>query len=266
MRANSADTVPGRRFLERLPGRVILFLGIVWSVSGAFQTLELGLPELVAVAVRRGWFDPDMVAGSNRPKEARESAAAARCAATTAIPADADPVARRHSRQAAFHIGLSLGMAAEMHARLQPRQDLIEKEMEETRQRAAALAVPAPPLPSVNHYATALGDFATYLEQDPACTASSLMLKYGPDNGRLYRFGAVLGYSALACSYGICGSFAREIWYYGRLTDVPEPLWRAMADGSLNDVPVNDRAKLVIQRLNGILHAIGDRPLSGVAD
>jgi uncharacterized protein YchJ len=237
----------GRRWTETRLGRIILFLGIVWSVSGAFLVLETGLPALLAVAVGRGWVGTELFADGSSSKLGRDKAAALRCA--TAAPNDvaavADASALQRARHAAFQMGRNFGIAAgATYTDLGTQPDQLAQLLQEVREQAAALGVPVPELPAIRHMATAMIEFSANLELDDRCTASRLASRYAPAHGHLYQLGAVVGYAAIGCANGICGTFRREIRQYGELAGVPEPLWRPMVQGSLDTIPgANAREK-----------------------
>ena len=58
-----------RRWSETHLGRGLLFLGIVWSIAGAFLVLQNLLPELLHQSVTRGWVSPDLAINSQLPDE-----------------------------------------------------------------------------------------------------------------------------------------------------------------------------------------------------
>jgi hypothetical protein len=250
----------GRRWTETRLGRAILFLGIVWSVSGAFVVLQTGLPALLAVAVDRGWVGTDLFADGSRSGEARERAAALRCAtaAPNGVAAVADAAALQRARHAAFQMGRGYGIAAgATYSGLNVQPDLLAQQMQEVREGAAALGVPAPKLPVIRHMATALSEFSEDLEMDTQCTASRLAARYAPVHGHLYRLGVVVGYAALGCINGVCGAFGREIRHYGQLAGVPEPLWRPLAQGSLDDISGANAREKTFRVLAGLDRHIG---------
>jgi hypothetical protein len=237
----------GRRWTETRLGRVALFLGIVWSVSGSFLALQSGLPALLAVAIDRGWVGTELFADGSRTKEAREKTAALRCAAAapSGVTTVADAAALQRARHAAFQMGRGFGIVAGVTYSVTGMQPaLLAQQMRKVRDMAAALGVPAPELPLIHHLAGALSEFSEALEMDDQCTASRLAGRYAPVHGHLYRLGVMVGYAAIGCLNDVCGAFGREIRHYGQLAGVPEPLWRPMAKGSLDDIPgANAREK-----------------------
>src|SRR4051794_27921105 len=107
------DTRVGRQpWSETRFGRVVLFLGIVWSIAGAFLVLQSGLVEFVDQAVRAGWISPTRTASAPQP------VMDARCAGTSpgvepsAAQNAPDAAQLRGARYAAWQVGKGFGMAA----------------------------------------------------------------------------------------------------------------------------------------------------------
>ena len=229
-----------RRWSETHLGRGLLFLGIVWSIAGAFLVLQNVLPELLHQSVLRGWVLPDLTINSQLQEEA-----ARRCAEPGAARANgqaaADAATLQRTRYAAFQMGRGFGMAA--GARFsgtvgQPER--IALLLQEVRGQAMALGVPTPELPVIRHMASALSEFADDLEADRQCTVARLASQYTPAHGHIYRFGAAVGYAALFCVNDVCGAHGAQIRRYGQAAGLPQHLWLPMAQGSLAGVPGAD--------------------------
>jgi len=232
-----------RRWWETYPARGLLFLGIVWSIAGAFLVLQNALPALFDAALMRGLVSPDLAVNSKLQEEA-----ARRCAEPEPARADrqatADAATLQRTRYAAFQMGFGFGTAAVARSSGAVQPELIAPVMQEVRRQAMALGVPAPELPVSRHMATEVGEFADSLEADPQCTAARLTSRYTPAHGHLYKLGTVVGSSVPYCVKAQCTAYAAQVRRYGQAAGVPERLWLPMAQGSLAGVPgANAREK-----------------------
>lgn len=222
-----------RRWSETHLGRGLLFLGIVWSIAGAFLVLQNLLPELLHQSVTRGWVSPDLAINSQLPDERCAEPGAARANGQAA----ADAATLQRTRYAAFRMGRGFGIAAgaRFSGTGQP-----EPLLQEVRGQAMALGVPTPELPVIRHMASALSEFADDIEADRQCTVARLASQYTPAHGHIYRFGAAVGYAALLCVNDVCGAHGAQIRRYGQAAGLPQHLWLPMAQGSLAGVPGAD--------------------------
>jgi hypothetical protein len=219
------------QWLQTRIGQVFLFLGIVWSIAGAFLVLQNVLPALLAKAAALSWVSPGLTVNSELQKEAAQGCAEAERRTT----ADAETL--QHARYAAFQMGLRFGSAAGALFSFGRRADEVAPLMQEVQDHAAALGVPKPELPELRHMATALDEFTDDLEADRQCTVASLANRYTKAHSDTYRFGAVVGYAALLCMNDVCGAHGAQIRRYGQAAGLPQDLWLPMARGSLDSVP-----------------------------
>jgi hypothetical protein len=226
-----------QRWSETRLGQGVLFLGIVWSVAGAFLVLQNVLLTVFAQAVVLGWLSPEITASRHLQEEAAQ-----RCAEPGAErvdgPAAADEETLRRARYAAFQMGMGFGMAAGApFSGTVGQLERIALLVQETRDHAMELGVPPPELPEIRHLASALSEFTDDLDADHQCTAARLASRYTPAHGDIYRFGAVIGYAAIFCVNDVCGAHGAQIRRYGQAAGLPELLWLPMAKGSLTGVP-----------------------------
>lgn len=229
-----------RRWSETRVGRGLLFLGIAWSISGAFLVFQNGLPSLLAWAIGHGVVPPEWGANHDLPKMAAERCAAL-AVAEAGAPSTADGAGLQGARYAAFQMGRGFGLAAgASFSGLSDLADRVGPLLQEVRGQALALGVPAPELPRIRHMVTVLGEFADDLARDSQCTAARLASRYTPAHAHAYRFGVVVGYAALYCVNNACGALGAEVRRYGQAAGVPEWLWLPMARGSLDGVPGAD--------------------------
>src|SRR4029453_8737766 len=84
--------------------RVLLFVGIAWSIAGAFQLLSNGGPWLLDRAVKAAWIPDGLVAP--RPHQHVDCSAAVQGMQTRAL----DETTLRRTRVAAYQLGFDLGL------------------------------------------------------------------------------------------------------------------------------------------------------------
>jgi hypothetical protein len=223
-------------------GRGLLFVGIVWSIAGAFLILQNGLPLILQRAIDYGLVSPDLTV-NNRPGDE----AALRCAKPGGVQGDeqsvTDPGALRRASSEAYQMGERFGLAvAKGFADQGARPEVVA-----VWGMAAALGVPAPELPSIRHMALRNTEFAYDLMADHQCTAARLASRFTPAHAQLYRLGVVVGYSTFWCVNGLCGALGTDILRYGQESGIPRRLWLPLVRGSLSDVPGADQREKTIR-------------------
>lgn len=232
----TSDARSGRgQWPETRLARGLLFLGIVWSIAGAFLILQNGLSTLIDQVLLRGWVSPDLAVNSKLREEA-----ARRCAVPDAARTAIDAATLQRARTAAYQMGKHFGMAAVARSSGTVQPELLGPILLEVRRQAVALGVPPPELPAIRHMATELGEFTDDLEADRQCTASRLASRYTAAHGEIYRFGTVIGYAMPSCARDRCAAFGVHIRRYGQAAGLPEQLWLPMTQRSLADVPGPD--------------------------
>jgi hypothetical protein len=235
-----------RRWSDTRLARALLFVGIVWSITGGFLFLLNVAPELAALVLRHGWVSPNMAVD---PKLRME--AAQRCAEPTGGKFAIDEVTLQRARYPAYQLGKHFGTAALGRSSEIAKLEVAQI-MQDVKRQASALGVPTPELPVIRHMATELGEFSDALEADLQCTATRLASRYTQAHGEIYRFGAVIGYATRACVQDRCAAFGVHIRRYGEAAGVPERLWLPMTWQSLAGVPgtdSRDKAFRVIREL-----------------
>jgi hypothetical protein len=155
-----------------------------------------------------------------------------------------DPIVMRQVRYASWMLGRQFGFAAALagagfaDAQTAPVREDVQR-------RAAALQLPTPVPPKVQHIANQLNEFGDFLEADPQCVAARLTRRYGQRYGYLYKFGAVVGHAIPARVQNVGGTFALQIQLYGREAGIPQELWLPMTLDSLADLPGADAREKV---------------------
>ena len=240
---------------ETRVGRALLFLAVVWSIAGAFLALQLGLPELLGLAVSRGWVGAELVMPT--PVTTDTASCSQDGAGLTQWPSmsASDPDVMAELRYATWVLGQRLGFAAGMvDAGLPPER--LDPLLDEIATAARRLGLAPPRLPEIRSVANALHEFAVYVEADPECVAAGLTARYGPRLGHLYKFGAVIGHAIPYRANGIGAAFAPQIAVYGAGAGIPRDLWLPMTSESLEDIPGADprqEVSVIVARLDDFL-------------
>jgi hypothetical protein len=240
-----------QRYFSQTPfARSVVFVAIVWSIAGAFLTLEFAWPELLSRSIRAGWLAGELAMPTQKGMPATLVCRQEDLAGEAAT-ADVDPVVKRQARFASWMLGQRFGFAVAManggfaDAQTAPvREDL--------QRWAAMLRLPTPAALKFRHVGNQSIDFGNHLEADPQCVAARLTRRYGPRYGYLYKFGAVVGYAMPARAQNVSGLFALEIQLYGRKAGIPDELWKPMTFDSPVDLPGADPREQVfaaVQRL-----------------
>ena len=206
--------------------RALLFVGIAWSIAGAFQVLSRGGPWLLDRAVKASWIPESLVAP--RPR-AVDCSAAVQGMSKRAL----DDAALRRTRAEAYEMGFNLGLVtgarnagskAGEPPSLRAQQDRL----------ALELAVPRPAVPPLRQLADALHEFGVYVAADPECIGARLAAGYSPQHDALYRFGAFVGhavpYRGMAPEAGPL--FVPELRRYALAAGLPEEVWQPLLSAS----------------------------------
>jgi hypothetical protein len=245
-----------RSWSESRLARGLLFLAVVWSVAGAFVGLHLGAPNLLHLLVREGWIDAQRV----MPDYAEVRTAKA-CpsdeAAGAADTAMADPVERRQVRYAIWRLGQEFGFAAAMAAS-GTRIEELAPFFQEVRSIAAALALPAPTLPTTWRPSSAASEFVLHLETDPDCVVGRLTARFGADQADLYKLSVLIGYATPYAAAGAGGIVTPYLLLYGPRAGVPEHLWSPLMRDALpgeTGAGSADQAMAIVDRLDDYLRS-----------
>ena len=206
--------------------RALLFVGIAWSIAGAFQVLSKGGPWLLDRAVKRGLVPESLVAP--RPRAVDCSAA------VQGMPKRAlDDATLRSARIAAYRMGFNLGLYAGARSAGSKVEEPISLRQEQD-QLALALAVPRPVAPPVRQLADALHAFTVHVAADPECIGARLAAGYSPEHDALFRFGAFVGHSVTyrGVAPEVGPVFVPELRRYGQAAGLPEDVWRPLLAAS----------------------------------
>lgn len=238
--------------------RLVSFLAITWSIAGGFLLLQIGLPELTDLAVRKGVI-PDSLT-MQPPRAAGVDCAPAIQRARAAV---VDPRVAAQARflvwRMGFHTGFAGGIASATAGSASPvnPSPLLA---EQPQQIAGLLGVDSPRLPTIQHAANALSEFQTFVAQGAGCVAPQLADRYSPRQAALYRYGLILGHAAV---YRINAPmldplFVPDLRVYGREAQVPIELSQPFVDHTLDTLPGDgpqQKVQFAVNRIEEFLKA-----------
>lgn len=203
--------------------KVALFLGIVWSIGGAFLFL---LVSLAWVTARLSDVQPQSAVLSP------SSAAVAHCQEVVkALPMPSPGLNARHGTMyQAWRAGYLLGQRDARVTLGQAPPDEIAKMAQESHAIAQALEIPDLPLPKSGPTLTGLSEFTNSLAADPQCIGAALESRHSRRHSELFRFGAVVGFAAVQRLFVDSTGLDPEIQTYGSAAEVPPELWRPLLE------------------------------------
>jgi hypothetical protein len=229
----------GRFFRSRL-GRILAFVGIVWSIAGTFVVFELATLAVMDLLLSR----PALIGGLALSRATRTSR-------TCAVDPGERPGGTAHARSTAdvraraWLMGLKMGRdaLARQHASVDRR--LLDQVQAEVHALATGLGVPPPPVFVPRHLANANTEFIAHVETDPGGAARRLAVVHAPDACLHYKLGALWGYAelvrpSLPAQRAI---FAAEIRHYAQQTELPSALWEPFLETTPRDAASQDVAR-----------------------
>jgi hypothetical protein len=241
-----------RSWIDSRAGRLVSFLAITWSIAGGFLLLQVGLPELIDVAVRKGVIPDSLVMQPPLPAGVDCVPAIQRARAAVVDPRVAAQ-ARFLVWQMGFHTGFAAGIASATAGTKSP-VDPAPLIAGQPHQIASLVGVDPPTLPAIRHTANALSEFQSFVAQGAGCVAPQLADKYSPREAALYRYGLVVGYAAVYRIYApnIDPLFVPEVRVYGRDAKVPPDLSQPFVDNTLYSLPGDGLQQKVQSAVDGI--------------
>lgn len=200
---------------------VLLFVGVVWSIAGAFLVLETGLQSLASGL--GGSF-----AMGSRARTGNEHCREFVKTLTPPVPGQGTDRGMAH---AAWLLGLQLGYADGMYATGIVAREAAQRRIEGSRPISSRLSVPPLVLPVERHEVTRLPDFTTFVANDPPCIAASLEYRFSARHAALYRLGAVVGFATVfRRAPEFRDVLQPEIRIYGTAAGIPPDLLRAVSE------------------------------------
>jgi hypothetical protein len=207
--------------------RVAAFIAIVWGVAATFVAFEvvasrgldiaLGHPRLFgSVLLSRTTRDSTAcVVGPNESPRAKNDALSA---------ADA--------RAASWMLGNRVGNDAQARMSTTVTRDVLDKSAEGIHQLASLLGTTPPQQFAPVRIINSNTEFRDWIETDTQGTAHRLAVNYSPESCRLYKLGALWGYSTMA-RFALSGErsiFAVELDHHARAAGLPDDVWHAMVE------------------------------------
>jgi len=246
--------------MESALQRLIRFLLIVWTITGAFIVLNAALLRIGQQIVQSWVISLSTIA---------PIADAAAATPATACNAVVEQQARVYSNRAmdprvtdlaaglAWRMGFEVGVwGAGPIAAGRLTADKAPAFLERAANIAKILQSPMPVLPSVKHSVKAFGEFGEYIEDDPQCVAAYLGRRFSPQHAALFKFGEALGFSTyyrIVIAEGGT-AFGSEIARYGTEAELPKALWADYARESKRELPGTDAPA----KLNSVIKQFSD--------
>jgi hypothetical protein len=226
-----------RPWIESRVGRLVSFVAITWSIAGGFLLLQVGLPELIDFAAKKG-FIPDSLLLQPPRAAGVDCAPAIQRARASVVDPQVAAQARFLVWRMGFHTGFAAGIASATAGSPSP-VDPAPRLAEQPHQIAGLVGVDPPTLPAIQHAANALSEFQTFVTQGAGCVAAQLADKYSPREAALFQYGLVVGHAAvyLINAPTIDPLFVPEVRFYGREAQVPAELSQPFIDNTLNSLP-----------------------------
>jgi hypothetical protein len=239
--SSDSSTLLNPGILPRLV-RAITFVAIVWSIAISFLLLESGGQHFVEWAIKNNLIPIDLAMPTASPEALAECVAAPQARPST-TGASQNPAARQQARFNTWEMGYRFGYAVGLaHAGLTEQSQWAEL-LARVASTGEALRVPSPSAPPFGPSATALLDFAQWVEDDRSCTAFQLERVYDSSFGHLFKLGAVVGHATIyraACPE--CGAqFVPQIQHHGREARLPTEAWKPYTEKPALGLSPDDR-------------------------
>ncbi len=212
-------------FFHSRPGRVLLFVAIVWLVAGSFVAIDIATLGGMDLLLSKPELAGDL-ALSNAARDSKTcTVEAGASGAGSHTPAEV--------RVTAWLMGLNIGRDGIARQSASVDRSTLAEVMKDVETLASTLGVP-PPQPFVpRQLADANTEFIKFVESDSNETARTLARKHSPEACHLFKLGAFWGYANLVRPFlpGERPIFAAEIRHHARGM-LPEELWQPMIDGT----------------------------------
>src|SRR3954470_10948991 len=246
-----------RSWIDSRAGRLVSFLAITWSIAGGFLLLQVGFPELIDLAVRKG-FIPDSLTMEPPHAAGVDCGPAIQRARGAAVDPRVAAQARFLIWRMGFHTGFAAGLVSATAGSKSP-VDPAPLMAEQPHQIASLIGVDPPTLPAIQHAANALSEFQSFVAQGAGCVAPQLADKYSPREAALYRYGLVVGHAAVyRINAPIEPLFVPEVRVYGKDAQVPADLSRPFVDNTLASLPgdgIQQKIQFAVDRIEKFLKA-----------
>jgi hypothetical protein len=220
---DQASVVP----LSTRARRAAAFVAIVWGIAATFVAFEivaargidfaLGYPRL---------FGPLLLSPATR------DSTACTVGANDTPAARNDTLSGADARAASWMLGNRVGNDAQAGMSPTVTRDVLDQSAEGIVKLAALVGTTAPERFRPARIVNGNTEFRNWIETDPHGTAHRLAVNYSPEACRLYKLGALWGYSTMARSAlgGERSLFAVEIDHHARAAGLPENVWHPMVE------------------------------------
>jgi hypothetical protein len=231
--------------------RPVLFLGIVWSIGGAFllvESLSGRLLDLVLSSRTR-----DMAVAI--PRQSRSARLHCEQVLKNVPRKSLRPQELAQSKYGASRLGQQLGNAAALVSSEIALPEVVANGLKSSDRLANQLGVPELKVPERGRAAYAVRNFAVYLQEDPQCTAAAFEVLYSSQHAALFKFGAAVAMAAFYRQVPEIGDvFGAEIITFGSAASLPSSLWRPLLEPQIS-VPAGSDLK---QTIAGIVARIDE--------
>lgn len=217
--------------------RPVLFLGIVWSIGGAFLLMETVSGKLLDAVLAGRTGDMSIAIPRQSP------AARLHCEQVLKDlpPRALEPQALAQSKYAAWRLGQQLGSAAALVGSELASSDMVSNVLKNSNGLTNYLGVPSLRVPERGRTAYAVRDFSVYLQEDPQCIAAAFEVRYSPQHAALYKFGAAVAMASFYRQVPEIGEvFGPEINTFGSAASVPALLWQPLLQPHISVPPGTD--------------------------
>ena len=215
-----------RGFFHSRPGRVLLFIVIVWSVAGSFVAIE------IATLGGMGWLmsRPELAGNLVLSNAARDS----KTCAVEGGASDAGSHTPAEVRVTAWLMGLNIGRDGIARQSASVDRNTLAEVMKDVETLASTLGVPAPQPFVPRQLADANTEFIKFVESDSNKTAQALAHRHSPEACHLLKLGAFWGYANLVRPFvpGERAIFAAELRYHAVRAKLDSSLWQSMTEGT----------------------------------
>lgn len=227
------------RFLRSRLGRILAFVGIVWSIAATFVLFELATLGVMDLLLSR----PALLGGLALSRATRTSRTCA--VEPDDRPSDARARSGAEIRATAWLMGLKMGRDALARQYASVDRRLLDQVQAEVHTLATGLGVPPPAVFVPRHLADANTEFIAHVEADPGRTARQLAVLHSPDACVHFKLGALWGYAELVRPSlpGQRTIFGAEIRHYAHQANLPAVLWEPFVERTARDASGQEIAR-----------------------
>lgn len=201
-------------------------MAIVWAIAATFVAVELA----TVASASLFYAYPDSFGALALSRDTTESTTCVIAEGERAT-ANAAPVSPA-TTTGSWLLGVALGRDAVVRQLASASNPILVESAAGIERLAASLGAPPPRLFIPQQSANANREFVSFIEADGAGTAHALAVRFSPKACRLYKLGALWGYSEMVRPSlpGERAVHALEINYYAKQLELPEAIWKPMLE------------------------------------